>query len=335
VESLPERLAFVDVETTGLDAGSDRIIDVGVVTLDVRGAHATTVEWGTLLDPGRRVVRALPGVEPVEIADSPRFAEIAAEAASRLSGRVLVAHNARFDFAFLQAEFARCGIAFEPASICTLKLARWLGRGEVSLDALAQRFGVSAEGRHRALPDARTLCGIWLALRREYPEVTLCRMLSAISRAVPGKPRTAWSVGERLRKWRAAPRRAWSLQLRPDATVAVVPAGEGDDLYGLFDTERKARNALDRIDVEGLEGPRRLMELAGALSPLRIRPWPFAGPAALRERGELHVFDRWREGRNPFDPRVYKLLCGYLDRRPGRLVPLAAEVRDREPERYR
>src|SRR4029450_91120 len=112
--------AFVDVETTGLDPTSDRIAEVGVVTLD--GDIAT--EWGTFVAPRRgahpRGPRAgsflstpLPDVAPT-------FRDIAPELARRLAGRLLVAHNARFDHAFLKAEFERAGVAFDAPIVCTV-----------------------------------------------------------------------------------------------------------------------------------------------------------------------------------------------------------------------
>src|SRR5690348_7045851 len=97
------RLAFVDVETTGLGHGEHRIAEIGVVTLDGERVD----EWEALLDPGRRVEsppHEFGGERGYFCADRatelPRFRDIAAELAARLEGRLLIAHNARFDYAF-------------------------------------------------------------------------------------------------------------------------------------------------------------------------------------------------------------------------------------------
>ena len=57
---------------------------------------------------------------------APAFADIAADLARRLSGRLIVAHNARFDHAFLRAAFDRVGIAFDPDLVCSVMLSRKL-----------------------------------------------------------------------------------------------------------------------------------------------------------------------------------------------------------------
>src|SRR6185295_9790012 len=108
----PGRLAFVDVETTGLDPTTDRIAEIGVVTVD-DGAPA---EWGTFVVQKRgaepRAPRAAAGSIHLLPAAAPTFKDIALELTRRLAGRLFVAHNARFDYAFVKAELARAGIAF-------------------------------------------------------------------------------------------------------------------------------------------------------------------------------------------------------------------------------
>lgn len=83
------RLAFVDVETTGLGAGHNRVAEIGVVTLDGDGV----AEWESFLDPGRRAPATEHefGAEPAGFrvdnnALAPRVADIAADLAARLDG---------------------------------------------------------------------------------------------------------------------------------------------------------------------------------------------------------------------------------------------------------
>jgi DNA polymerase-3 subunit epsilon len=89
-------LAFVDVETTGLDPANDRIAEIGVVTLD--GDSAT--EWDTFVASKRGAPPRAPrgGSSPTPFPETaPTFRDIASSLAQRLAGRLLIAHNARFD----------------------------------------------------------------------------------------------------------------------------------------------------------------------------------------------------------------------------------------------
>jgi DNA polymerase-3 subunit epsilon len=182
-----ERLAFVDVETTGLGHGLHRIAEIGVVTVDCDRIW----EWEALLHPGRRV-ESPPhefGGEPgYFVADRatglPSFRDIATDLATRLDGRLLIAHNARFDYAFIKAEFGRAGIAFAPQVLCTVMLSRKLypKHARHDLDALIQRHGLEAGERHRALPDARALHGFWQALHREFPAEVIDAAIDALLR---------------------------------------------------------------------------------------------------------------------------------------------------------
>src|SRR5436190_24307517 len=105
-------LAFVDLETTGVDPSCGRIAEIGIVTVDADRVE----EWCSFVD-------ADPG------AASPCFRELAPEIQRRLAGRLFVAHNARFDHSFLQDEFRRLGIEFRPPAVCTLALSRRLYPG--------------------------------------------------------------------------------------------------------------------------------------------------------------------------------------------------------------
>jgi len=165
-----DRLAFVDVETTGLAPRSDRITEIGVVTVDEGGVR----EWRSLLNPGRVAAarsRLLAGVSAGELATAPRFADIAAQLARRLAGRLFIAHNARFDHDFLRAEFMRAGLDFHTRVVCSAALSRRLYPREPrhDLDAIMLRHALHAEARHRALPDARLLEQFWRVLRAEHP----------------------------------------------------------------------------------------------------------------------------------------------------------------------
>jgi DNA polymerase-3 subunit epsilon len=156
---LDHPLVFVDLETTGATAHFDRITEIGVVEVD-RGRYAG--EWSSLVNPGMRIppnIQALTGINDAMVADAPTFEDLAPELLRRLEGKVLVAHNARFDHGFLRNEFRRFGYQYAPKVLCTVKLSRRLYPQERrhNLDSLIERHGLSCEDRHRALADARVL----------------------------------------------------------------------------------------------------------------------------------------------------------------------------------
>ncbi len=153
------RVVFLDLETTGATATHDRITEVGLVEVD---AGKFVREWSTLVNPGMSIppmIQALTGITNNMVATAPDFAEIADTLHAALEGRVLIAHNARFDYGFLKNEFKRIGVAFSAPVLCTVKLSRKLfpQHARHNLDTLMARHGIHCDARHRALGDARVL----------------------------------------------------------------------------------------------------------------------------------------------------------------------------------
>ncbi len=181
-------LAFVDVETTGVDPRESRITEIGVITVDAGGVH----EWTTVINPLTRRQERTP--TPDEITDemrmaAPRFKDIAADLARRLHGRLLIAHNARFDHGFLKAEFGRAGIDFQPTVLCSLMLSRKLYAelAHHDLDSLIEHHALEAQVRHRALHDARLIWQFWRLIHRELPPAIVANAIAAL-RAGPLLP---------------------------------------------------------------------------------------------------------------------------------------------------
>jgi DNA polymerase III subunit epsilon len=167
-----DRLVFVDLETTGASAGHDRITEVGIVRME---GHQVVDEWSSLINPGceiPRSIQAFTGISNEMVAGAPRFAQVAALVLEKLQGAVFVAHNARFDYSFLRAEFRRLGVDFSAEVLCTVKLSRRLfpEHPRHNLDAIMQRHELTCESRHRALGDAQVLRDFWLKLRHEIPD---------------------------------------------------------------------------------------------------------------------------------------------------------------------
>jgi DNA polymerase III subunit epsilon len=177
-------LAFVDIETSGLGPkgpNGDRITEIGVVTVD----DGRATEWTTFLNPGMQFgasARELKGIADDEVVDAPRFADIARDLEARLKGRLFIAHNARFDFSFVRAEFERAGIFFLPQVLCTVMLSRKLYSSSSAhdLDTVMRRHGLQTDQRHRALPDARLLWQFWQVLQKEHPPEHLSKIIEGL-----------------------------------------------------------------------------------------------------------------------------------------------------------
>ncbi|MGW6699215.1 DEDD exonuclease domain-containing protein [Nocardia sp. NPDC055049] len=159
----------VDLETTGTSADRDAITEIGAVK--VRGGEVLG-EFATLVNPGYAIPPAIvqiTGITTAMVYEAPRIEGVLPGFFEFAAGAVLVAHNARFDTAFLKAAAARQDIAWpNPQVLCTVKLARRvLTRDEAPsarLGVLAQLLGASTTPTHRALDDARATVDVLHAL---------------------------------------------------------------------------------------------------------------------------------------------------------------------------
>ena len=194
-----EHVVFLDLETTGGSALNDRIVDIGLVEVD-RGRLVG--EWSTLVNPGRRIpqgIQTLTGITDEMVAAAPDFGAISEALAQRLSGKVLVAHNARFDYGFLRNEFRRAGVGYTAPVLCTVKLSRRLApqHRRHNLDALIMRHALFCLDRHRGLGDAKVLWELAQIWRDEHgPEAlaTMCADLLRQPMVPPGLPPDAFDT---------------------------------------------------------------------------------------------------------------------------------------------
>ncbi len=187
---LEGEIACVDLETTGGNALHHRIIEVGIVLL--RGGKVVE-EWSSLVNPGCRIPRGIEeftGISTGMVETAPPFDDLAREVLERLSGRLFVAHNARFDYGFLRTEFRRLDVRFRAPVLCTVKLSRRIDPGVRghSLDAVMERHGLSCAARHRALGDARVLVDLLASLRRRCNPRELDDIVRELTREVALPP---------------------------------------------------------------------------------------------------------------------------------------------------
>ena len=179
-----ERVVFLDLETTGGSIPYDRIIEIGLVEID-RGRLVG--EWSTLVNPERRVpsaIQHLTGIDDEMLAQAPSFQDVSRDLFDRLDGKVLAAHNARFDYGFLRQAFSNAGLRYAAPVLCTVKLSRRLfpGHRRHNLDALIVRHAILCLDRHRALGDARVLWELAQIWRHELGGEVIARACADLLR---------------------------------------------------------------------------------------------------------------------------------------------------------
>jgi DNA polymerase-3 subunit epsilon len=216
----PQGYAVVDVETTGL-ARDDRIVSAAVYRVDARGEVED--HWYTLVNPERDPGPVwIHGLTSDVLEAAPLFPEIAEDLAARLEGRVLVAHNAIFDWSMIAREYARARLTAPTRQrLCTIALSKELGLPlpNHKLESLAAHFGVVQRHAHHALDDARVLAEAFRpslrAAARDGVRLPLleCRPLTEWSDA-PARPRIGYQAsgsdavhGYRPTSWRPSRRR--------------------------------------------------------------------------------------------------------------------------------
>jgi DNA polymerase III subunit epsilon len=152
------RFAVVDVETTGgSPRRGDRVIEVAVAMLV---GDEVSLAYESLVNPGFAIpgeITSVTGITETMIAGAPSFSQVAGHLLHALQGTVFVAHNARFDWAFLTTELERAqSILLSGPRLCTVRLARKLvpELDHRNLDAVTYHFGIVNQARHRAAGDA-------------------------------------------------------------------------------------------------------------------------------------------------------------------------------------
>lgn len=165
------REIIFDTETTGFDPKTgDRMVEIGCIEMFNRIPTGQT--FHAYFNPERSMpaaAEAVHGLSDAFLADKPRFSERCAELLEFIGDSPLVAHNAAFDFGFLDAELALCGLdpVCRSRMIDTVAMAKVRHPGaKLSLDALCTRYGIDRSHRtkHGALLDAELLAQVYVEL---------------------------------------------------------------------------------------------------------------------------------------------------------------------------
>ena len=158
-----------DTETTGFGVEEHRVIEIGCVELDNRLPTGRT--FHTYLNPEREIdfgATKVHGITNEQVANERKFADIADELLAFFGDAPLVAHNAEFDFSFLNMELGRMGLPpLANAMVDSLAIAKKKLPGQRhNLDALCRTYNVDNSGRafHGALLDAQLLAEVYVEL---------------------------------------------------------------------------------------------------------------------------------------------------------------------------
>ncbi|MCB9152057.1 MAG: DEAD/DEAH box helicase family protein [Caldilineaceae bacterium] len=172
----------LDLETTGLDANRDRIIEIGAVRFQGNQILDTFI---TFVNPQRAIplrIQQITGIRDKDVANAPTIEQIIPELLAFVSQDVtaLVAHNASFDMGFLQAN----GVEFHRPALDTFELASILlpGCSSYSLGALCAEEAIVLDEAHRALDDARATALLFMRLTSrlaDLPAATLAAIVEA------------------------------------------------------------------------------------------------------------------------------------------------------------
>lgn len=165
------REIIFDTETTGLDPSKgDRLVEMGCIEMVNR--VATGRNFHAYYNPDRSMpmeAEAVHGLSEAFLSDKPRFGESVEQLLEFLGDSPLVAHNASFDFGFLNSELAKCGLeaVSKTRMVDTLAIAKRRHPGaKLTLDALCSRYGIDRSHRvlHGALLDAELLAQVYVEL---------------------------------------------------------------------------------------------------------------------------------------------------------------------------
>ena len=147
--------AIIDVETTGGQPFTDKIIEIAIILHD---GNQVVEKFETLINPERQIpanISALTGISNEMVREAPKFYEVAKRIIELTEDTIFVAHNVRFDYNFVKEEYKRLGYVFTKKQLCTVRLSRqtFPGLPSYSLGNLIKHFNIKVDARHRAMAD--------------------------------------------------------------------------------------------------------------------------------------------------------------------------------------
>jgi DNA polymerase III epsilon subunit family exonuclease len=169
-KSLKLQFVVVDVETTGLYAGVDEIIEIGAIIFDLTKVNHST--FNILVKPSKKIPQRITDLTGITNSMVDEEGVDLVTATTQLSefikDHLVVAYNMKFDKGFLDNAYKQCGLKFENNTECALELARkaFPGMDSYRLSELAEHFGFDSSGAHRALADCKLAGLIYVGAKR-------------------------------------------------------------------------------------------------------------------------------------------------------------------------
>lgn len=165
--------AIIDVETTGLNARTERITEIAIIIHD---SKQVIEEFSSLINPEKKIpyhITSLTGINNKMIAEAPKFYEIAKQIVELTEGKTIVGHNVAFDYNFIRHEFKRLGYEFRRKTFCTCRMSKkaFPGRRSYGLGKLCKELNIPNHARHRAAGDAMATTRLFEMIKSINPEV--------------------------------------------------------------------------------------------------------------------------------------------------------------------
>lgn len=191
------KIVALDIETTGLDASTDAIIEIGAVRFDGNRMEA---EFSTLINPHRHIpefITGLTGISDDMVRLKPTIREVLDELALFVGDCPILGHNIQFDLSFLKKyglfEVNECIDTYELAAVLIPSASRY------NLGALGQQLGIPLPATHRALDDARVTAAVFQRLYPQACELPLELLAEIVRHSDPIQWDGAWPFTQALR----------------------------------------------------------------------------------------------------------------------------------------
>lgn len=262
-------ITVVDTETTGLYPGGDRVIELAVVRIEPNAEPVLVLD--TLLNPGRPVAATeIHGITDADVADAPRFADVAPALLDAMRGSVFAAYNVYFDAKFLQDELGRLGVSRLPPHVCLMYLRPMLALGrKCSLRDACASSSISITNAHQAAADAMAAARLW----KLY--VAACRGLGVTTFAELAALKNykfTMSFSERVFDSSPSLARATNLTLKPRGTTSSTPVLQAREPKARYELIAEYWDGLTTAFADSDITPHEVFYLKAKGKALGIRP---------------------------------------------------------------
>ena len=164
--------SIIDIETTGDKPVNFKIIEIAIIKHDGR---KELDRYHTLVNPEERIspfISRLTGIHDSDVADAPKFYEIAKEIVEFTAETVFVAHNISFDYGVVRREFKRLGFDYRLPHLCTVQTSRILlpGYESYGLKKITKSLGIKLSNHHRAIHDTEATAELFSILYEKDSE---------------------------------------------------------------------------------------------------------------------------------------------------------------------